>query len=52
MSLNIAYAPPRCASFTLVLYPLSVLGLTTLMVNALGGGLIELLAARQGWDWR
>jgi len=46
--LNVAYsaAVRRCLR---VLYPLSV-GLTTLLVNALGGGLIELPASGVGWS--
>src|SRR6185312_1345259 len=47
IGLNVAYAAAVRVIYS-VLYPLSV-GLTTLMVNALGGGLIELPAAGVGW---
>jgi sterol desaturase/sphingolipid hydroxylase (fatty acid hydroxylase superfamily) len=46
IGLNVAYAAAVRVIYS-VLYPLSV-GLTTLMVNALGGGLIELPASGVG----
>src|SRR6185437_7825233 len=46
IGLNVAYAAAVRVVYA-VLYPLSV-GLTTLLVNALGGGLIELPASGAG----